>query len=248
MRRSARGGTGIHVSVFGKTDVGRTREHNEDCFLVADLTTKNASLQPEVREHELGPKGTLLVVADGMGGAAAGEVASEMATETIFAHLSSTWSTDEESTPQQFAYRMKEAVERANARIHEYAKQHPEMRGMGTTTTAVGILGDHVYLTQVGDSRAYIIRDGAASQLTKDQSLMQRLVDAGEITEEEAPSAASAGTSSSKRSAPIPRSGWTSPISRSVATTASCSAPTGSPARSRRKTSPRPSHSGTSRS
>ncbi len=179
-------GSGIHVHVFGKTDVGRTREHNEDCFLVADLTRKKASLLPEVREHEVGPKGSLLVVADGMGGAAAGEVASDMATKVIFEHMSGPWLEDEDATPQQFAFRLKEAVETANARIHEHAKAHPELRGMGTTTTAVGILEDHLYLTQVGDSRAYLVRDGEGIQLTKDQSLMQRLVDAGELTEEEA--------------------------------------------------------------
>ncbi|MCI0689906.1 MAG: hypothetical protein L0Y54_22105, partial [Sporichthyaceae bacterium] len=77
----------VRISVFGKTDLGRNRDHNEDSFLVADLTTRTASLLPEVREHSIGPKGTLLVVADGMGGAAAGEVASEMATETIFKHM-----------------------------------------------------------------------------------------------------------------------------------------------------------------
>jgi protein phosphatase len=176
----------VFVSVFGKTDVGCTRDHNEDCFLVADLTAQKASLQPEVRDHELGHKGSLVVVADGMGGAAAGEVASEMATSTIYEHLISKWGSDSEDTPQQFAYRLKEAVEEANVRIHTYAKEHPEMRGMGTTTTAVGMLNDQIYLTQVGDSRAYLIRAGAAIQLTKDQSLMQRLLDAGEITAEEA--------------------------------------------------------------
>jgi protein phosphatase len=176
----------INISVFGKTDVGRTRDHNEDCFIVADLTRKNASLQPEVREHQLGPKGSLMVVADGMGGAAAGEVASEMATEIIYQHMINKWVNDSEQTPQQFAFRLKEAVEEANTRIHAYAKEHPEMRGMGTTTTAVGVLGDSLYLTQVGDSRAYLVRAGRAIQLTKDQSLMQRLVDAGELTEEEA--------------------------------------------------------------
>jgi protein phosphatase len=126
------------------------------------------------------------MVADGMGGAAAGEVASEMATKLVYEHLMNEWIKDEENTPQQFAYRLKEAVERANQHIHQYAKDHPEHRGMGTTTTAVGVLGGHVYLTQVGDSRAYLIRNGSAIQLTKDQSLMQRLVDAGELTEEEA--------------------------------------------------------------
>jgi len=64
----------IRVEVFAKSDLGRTRDHNEDKFLVADLTKKSASLLPEVRRHDIGPRGTLLVVADGMGGAAAGEV------------------------------------------------------------------------------------------------------------------------------------------------------------------------------
>lgn len=174
------------ISVFGKTDVGRTREHNEDCFLVADLSARRASLLPEVREHEVGPKGSLLIVADGMGGAAAGEVASEMGTEAVYEHLLGTWVSEKEDSPQQFAFRLREAVEVANSKIHAYATQHPELRGMGTTMTSVGVLGDQIYLTQVGDSRAYLIRDGEANQLTKDQSLMQRLVDAGEMTEEEA--------------------------------------------------------------
>ena len=176
----------IRIAVFGKTDVGRNRDHNEDSFIVADLTSGNASLQPEVREHDLGPKGTLLMVADGMGGAAAGEVASEMATKTVFDHMMSSWGSDSENTPQKFAYRLKEAVEKTNQAINQYAREHPEHRGMGTTTTAVGILWDNIYLTQVGDSRAYLVRKGAAIQLTKDQSLMQRLIDAGELTEEEA--------------------------------------------------------------
>jgi protein phosphatase len=176
----------IRVEVFAKTDLGRTRDHNEDRFLVADLTRKAASLLPDVRQHDIGPRGTLFVVADGMGGAAAGELASEMATDTIYAHLLKTWNAEHEVTPQRFAYRLKEAVEVANASIHAHAKAHPEVRGMGTTTTAAGVLNDHLYLTQVGDSRAYLIRGGEAHQITKDQSLMQRLVEAGELTEEEA--------------------------------------------------------------
>ncbi|HJQ21427.1 MAG TPA: hypothetical protein VJ867_13850, partial [Gemmatimonadaceae bacterium] len=68
----------ILVHVFGRTDVGRTREHNEDAFVIADLTRNDASLQPAVRSHRVGPKGTLFMVADGMGGAAAGEIASQM--------------------------------------------------------------------------------------------------------------------------------------------------------------------------
>lgn len=182
------GGRGkpVRVQVFGKTDLGRTREHNEDCFLVADLTQRSASLQPAVREHVVGERGSLFVVADGMGGAAAGELASDMATQAIYNHLATTWGSDPEASEQQFAFRLKEAVEAANTELHAYAKAHPEVRGMGTTTTAAGVLGQHAYLSQVGDSRAYLVRGGVAHQLTKDQSLMQRLVEAGELTEEEA--------------------------------------------------------------
>src|SRR5215207_9640458 len=138
----------VRVSVFGKTDLGRTRDHNEDTFLVADLSTGNASLQPEVRSHQIGPKGSLFMVADGMGGAAAGEL--------------------------------------ANGEIYGYGREHPGVRGMGTTVTAAGIFGSDLYLAQIGDSRAYLIRGPDAVQLTKDQSLMQRLVDAGELTQDEA--------------------------------------------------------------
>ena len=176
----------IQVSVFGKTDVGQQRDHNEDSFLVADLTRKAASLKPDVREHDLGDRGTLLLVADGMGGAAAGEVASAMAIETIYDSMVEQWLGDRDSSPEQFVLRMREAVERANSKINQHAKAHPDHRGMGTTSTSVGILGSTLFLTQVGDSRAYLVRGGDASQLTKDQSLMQRLVDAGEMTEEEA--------------------------------------------------------------
>jgi serine/threonine protein phosphatase PrpC len=176
----------VRVSVFGKTDLGLTREHNEDTFLVADLSSGQANLQPEVRSHEVGPRGSLFMVADGMGGAAAGELASAMATDSIYRHLSTAWAEDTEVSAARFAYRMKEAVELANQQIYAYAREHPDVRGMGTTVTAAGIFGDELYLTQIGDSRGYLIRNGETFQLTRDQSLTQRLVDAGELTEEEA--------------------------------------------------------------
>jgi len=176
----------VRVQVFGRTDVGKARDHNEDSFLVADLTTRRASLQPEVREHDVGRRGTLFMVADGMGGAAAGEVASEMATTTVYNHMVKAWGGDQEVSEQRFAYRLKEAVELANQQIHEYASNHLEVRGMGTTTTAAGVFQGALYLTQIGDSRGYLVRQGRIAQITKDQSLMQRLVDAGELTEEEA--------------------------------------------------------------
>ena len=177
---------GVRVSVFGKTDLGRTRDHNEDTFLVADLSTGNASLQPEVRRHEIGHRGSLFIVADGMGGAAAGELASAMAADLIYRHMATAWASDMTQSPDQFAHRMREAVELANQQIYAYARQHPEVRGMGTTVTAAGVFANDVYLAQVGDSRAYLVRGTEAIQLTKDQSLMQRLVDAGELTEDEA--------------------------------------------------------------
>lgn len=176
----------VRVSVFGKTDLGRSRDHNEDTFLVADLSTQRASLLPEVREHEVGPRGSFFMVADGMGGAAAGEVASAMAADLIYQHMSTVWPADSEISAQRFAYRMKEAVETANAGINSYTRDHPEVRGMGTTVTAAGVFGTDLYLCQIGDSRGYLVRNGVTAQITKDQSLMQRLVDAGELTEAEA--------------------------------------------------------------
>jgi PPM family protein phosphatase len=176
----------VRVSVFGKTDLGRTRDHNEDTFLVADLSSGNASLQPEVRNHTIGPRGSLFMVADGMGGAAAGELASAMAADHIHRHMATHWVQDGASSPERFAFRMKEAVELANDQLYSYAREHPEVRGMGTTVTAAGVFGSDLYLAQIGDSRAYLIRGAEAIQLTKDQSLMQRLVDAGELTEDEA--------------------------------------------------------------
>jgi serine/threonine protein phosphatase PrpC len=176
----------VVVHVFGRTDVGKTREHNEDAFLVADLTTNQASLQPQVRDHKAGPKGTLFMVADGMGGAAAGEIASQMATDTVLKELRDNWLALENPSPESFGRCLRKAAQTANHQIHSYATSHQEYRGMGTTATIAGLLGDTLYLAQVGDSRAYLMRDGELRQITKDQSLMQKLIEAGELTEEEA--------------------------------------------------------------
>src|SRR5690349_12059984 len=176
----------VVVNVFGRTDVGRTREHNEDAFVVADLTTNNATLQPEVRRHTLGPKGTLFMVADGMGGAAAGEIASAMAVEVVLGELREKWIAGDTHDAEEFVRAIKRATAAANQQIHTFAASHSEYRGMGTTATVAGLLGDTLYVAQVGDSRAYLVRDGVARQITKDQSLMQKLIEAGELTEEEA--------------------------------------------------------------
>lgn len=173
------------MDVCCRTDTGRTREHNEDAFLLADLTEGTRIPDGGPVGLEVGERGLLFMVADGMGGAAAGEVASRMATELVFERLrgrTESWSGDRVA----FVAAMHDAAEYANAEINRYASEHPEHFGMGTTATIAGLLGDTIYLAQVGDSRAYLLRNGEARQLTKDQSLIQKLVEIGEITPEEA--------------------------------------------------------------
>ena len=174
----------IQVSVYGRTDRGRVRGHNEDRFLVADLTAKRPMAAGEGQEHVLGRSGSLFLVADGMGGAAAGEVASEMVAEVVYTHLTAALTSA--PSPRHFAACLREALESANSRIHAYAAAHPEAAGMGSTATVAGVLGPDVYVAQVGDSRAYLVRRGLATQLTQDQSLTQHLVETGRMTREEA--------------------------------------------------------------
>lgn len=176
----------VRARIYALTDVGRTREHNEDAFLVADLET-GAALDFEAGAIDLGAgaHGVLFIVADGMGGAASGELASSMATSLILEALRASWRPSEPHAVT-FAEALRDATVNANRRIHQHARENPEHRGMGTTATIAGLFGDRLYLVQVGDSRAYLVRDGSAQMLTKDQSLMQRLVEAGELTPEEA--------------------------------------------------------------
>jgi protein phosphatase len=181
-----RNDSGIRVAVSALTDVGRGREHNEDRYLVADLTTRETSLNEGQRRYELGPRGSLLLVADGMGGAAAGEMASQMAVDLIYEQLATGWSSEPDASPELFARRVREAVERANARIHAASESEPHLQGMGTTATIVGILGSRLLLSQVGDSRAYLVRSGVAVQMTRDQSFVQHLLDTGRVSEEQA--------------------------------------------------------------
>ena len=177
----------VVVRCFGTTDVGHTREHNEDTFLVADLETgRPVRFDHGTETVAEGAHGLLFLVADGMGGAAAGEVASAMAAQEVFGALHAGWREHPDLTGDAFAAQLRDAVLSANAQIHARARAQSELRGMGTTATVVGLLRDELFLAQVGDSRAYLLRDGRFTQLTKDQSLMQRLVEAGEITAEEA--------------------------------------------------------------
>jgi serine/threonine protein phosphatase PrpC len=169
----------IRVSVFARTDIGMQRSGNEDAFLVADLTTGNIGLGPDMSTHKVGERGSLMVVSDGMGGAVAGEVASEMAVTTIRESLM------EMPSDMSISERLKLATEVANERIWQHAEQNPELSGMGATVTAVLVKDTTVYIAQVGDSRAYIIRGAQIKQITKDQSLAQMLVDSGAIKPEQ---------------------------------------------------------------
>lgn len=177
----------VEVRVFALTDVGCSREHNEDAFLVANLES-GTPLDFGRGHHEIkaDAHGLLFLVADGMGGAASGELASSMASELVLEGLRKQWMSAGSPTAESFAEALRDATVAANARIHLHARDYPEHRGMGTTATIAGLLGDRLFVVQVGDSRAYLVRDGVAQQITKDQSLMQRLVEAGELTPEEA--------------------------------------------------------------
>jgi PPM family protein phosphatase len=178
--------SGVHVRLAGRTDVGITREHNEDAFAFLDLTTGQAQDETSSGAIDVGLRGVVLVVADGMGGAAAGEIASQMAVEAVLDTFRAQWMQGQGRDTDTFVETIRDSADTANHRIFAYAGAHPEHAGMGTTATIAGLLGNSLYLAQVGDSRAYIVRDGSARQITKDQSLMQQLIEAGEMTPDQA--------------------------------------------------------------
>jgi protein phosphatase len=176
----------VSIKLFARTDVGQVREHNEDNFLVADLTKRQRGLQEANRVVSVGKNGNLLAVCDGMGGAAAGEVASQLAVDIIYEKMTEGCSPDVQATRNDIARRLVNAVEAAGLRIFEAAKSDRTRRGMGTTVTAAALIDDHLFLAQVGDSRGYILRGGTLVQVTRDQSLVNQLIEAGQLTEEEA--------------------------------------------------------------
>ncbi|MCC6666779.1 MAG: Stp1/IreP family PP2C-type Ser/Thr phosphatase [Polyangiaceae bacterium] len=179
----AEASSAIRIHVFGRTDVGQIREHNEDNFLVADLTRKSRSLLESDRHQVVGQRGTVLGVCDGMGGAAAGEVASQLAVDIIYEKLTQS---DAPTDRDDLARRLVQAVEDAGMRIFNEARADRTRRGMGTTSTIAALLDGHLFVAQVGDSRAYILRQGTLVQVTRDQSLVNQLIEAGQLTEEEA--------------------------------------------------------------
>jgi protein phosphatase len=173
----------VKLRLFGRTDVGQVREHNEDNFIVADLTKESRGLMESDRTQAVGSRGTLLGVCDGMGGAAAGEVASQLAVDIIYQRMALG---DPPKDHDELAARLVHAIEAAGLRIFSEAKLDRTRRGMGTTATIASLVDDHLFLGQVGDSRAYILRGDRLVQVTRDQSLVNQLIEAGQLTEEEA--------------------------------------------------------------
>src|SRR5215510_9020195 len=182
------------VELYAKSDVGRVRRGNEDNFLVLDLSTEQtwtggADGNPpseNLTRFDLGDKGLVLVVSDGMGGALAGDVASRMAVDSVREMLLGTEG-EEACDPQlDLVECLKNATHYANLSIHLKSQEDSRCAGMGATFTGAAIRGDNLDLVQVGDSRGYVIRKDHIRLATKDQSLVQQLVDVGQISESEA--------------------------------------------------------------
>jgi serine/threonine protein phosphatase PrpC len=163
----------MDVKAYGLTDVGRQRQHNEDCFLVAD-------------------EAKLFLVADGMGGHAAGEIASRIAVESISEFIvhtkedDGTWPHAYDEHYTRTTNRLMAALRMANTRVLEAMRKDARLRGMGTTVVACMADGSKISVAHVGDSRAYMIRGGKISRITNDHSWVFEQVQAGMLTEAEA--------------------------------------------------------------
>jgi len=153
----------VHFTCAARTDVGIVRSGNEDNYLM------------------LSDRG-IFIVADGMGGHAAGEVASEMAVRIISRELGSLRG----QTDEQVGERLRQSIRAANEAIFGRTLAEHDKRGMGTTVTVLTLLPNRYLIGQVGDSRAYLLRDGHLLQLTKDHSYVQEQVDAGLLTPDQA--------------------------------------------------------------
>jgi PPM family protein phosphatase len=173
----------IHFEVFARTEVGCARERNEDSFLVLDLGTGTTGLMPAVRNRSLAPPGTVVAVCDGMGGAAAGDLASKLALASLDQVMRARAPLHDIPTAE---HALLEAVTTSNRTITEHAKNHPEARGMGTTMTAAALFGPEIVVVQVGDSRAYVRRGRQLAQITMDQNVVGQMIASGRITPEEA--------------------------------------------------------------
>lgn len=165
--------------VSAMTDVGRARETNEDAWSIIDLASgKKIDAFREDHTVDVQERGVLLALSDGMGGAEAGEVASALVLESLEKAL-------ERDAKGAIHEQLEAAVQRANRNVFFEAKLE-NREGMGATLVALFIRGDEAYVAEVGDSRGYLLRKGRLRQITRDQSLVQLLVDQGVMTPDEA--------------------------------------------------------------
>jgi protein phosphatase len=159
------------IETASLTDLGRQRSNNEDSYLY---------WEPDCDEEFL-RKGRLAVIADGMGGYEGGQEASRLAVETVRQVYDHAFNADPQAT-------LVEALESAHQNIQRYAVEHPQFYGMGTTCTALAIVGRQLHFAHVGDSRLYHIRGETVSRLTRDHSYVGRLVESGIVRSEDAES------------------------------------------------------------
>src|SRR6185369_2870036 len=188
----------INVEIHATSHVGRVRRGNEDNYLLLNISKskawtgsqENGEFVIESQQFDVDPNGIVLAVSDGMGGALAGEVASKMAVESVSEKLLHSTDDDETLTPEEFDNQLisslYNATLHANYLIHQQGRSDPQFQGMGATFTAIGVTPKAIDIIQVGDSRAYLVRAGKIYQVTKDQSLVQQLIDAQQISPEEA--------------------------------------------------------------
>jgi len=187
----------VQVEIAARTDRGKRRERNEDAYIVFRSGRFLERIQSNISEEELGSRfdlaGYLMAVADGMGGAAGGEVASrEALVEALRLMLRQPkWllSLDDPQTReadiQGFFERTKLYVAGMHAALLRHGSEDPTVAGMGTTITVAYSLGSDLFVVQVGDSRAYLHRNGALRHITRDHTVAQSLADAGAIPQED---------------------------------------------------------------
>lgn len=183
----------VHVDVSGLSHPGKVRERNEDHFLVTRIGRYLETVVTSLPASELPPRtdevGYVMIVADGMGGHAAGELASRMAISALIKVALATpdWIFRlDENIAASSSERSKRRFQHVNTTLIEHGEQDPNVHGMGTTLTSVRNMGRHLQIAHVGDSRAYLLRDGRLHLLTRDHTYVQLLVDSGQLTEEQA--------------------------------------------------------------
>jgi protein phosphatase len=174
----------LHLDFAARTDVGREREHNEDSLFIARPGHAGSTLPCEAPIDVAALDWVALGVCDGMGGAAAGEIASRSAVAAIGEILTDGGALTE---PSELGHRLIESLQIAAQRVHADATRWSERAGMGTTATVCALAGDALFVAQVGDSRAYLLRGGRLTQITRDQTLATLLMEQGQLTKEELP-------------------------------------------------------------